>query len=214
MHKVTRTLAAKSAVASKTLIGTQIPILPQQNFPDPKLLGCRKNSGLDRALLCQLTEVRLAVEPAAARIAARQRTKHDLQVLRATLKRMYAAQGNQLRFSEADNRFHTALSVATHNPFFRSLLSTTEVILVKFLRTMAVETVADGKLHVRSAARHAKILDAIEAGDGFAAERAMILVIEDGLRDATEALLRPDTRQASKAERFKLVTPRGKARRI
>ena len=169
-------------------------------------------TGLDRALLCQLTEVRLAVEPAAARIAARQRTKHDLQVLRAALKRMYAAQGNQLRFSEADNRFHTALSIATHNPFFRSLTSTTEVILVKFLRTMSVEAVADGKLHARSAARHAKILDAIEAGDANAAERAVILVIEDGLRDATEALLRPDPRQASKPDRSKLVTPRAAAR--
>jgi len=83
-----------------------------------------------------------------------------------------------------------------------------------FKDKMPIENFADGKLHARSAARHAKILDAIEAMDGNAAERAMILVIEDGLRDATEALLRPDTRQASKAERFKLVTPRGKARRI
>jgi DNA-binding FadR family transcriptional regulator len=171
-----------------------------------------KLSGLDRGLLYQLTEVRLAVEPAAAKIAARQRTKHDLHVLRATIKRMYAAQGNQLRFCEADYRFHAALSVATHNPFFRSLISTTEVIFIKFLRLITVENFADGKLHARSAARHAKILDAIEAGDANAAERAMILVIEDGLKDATEALLRLDSRRASKPDRSKLAKPRRTAR--
>ncbi|MGC1378876.1 MAG: FCD domain-containing protein, partial [Anaerolineales bacterium] len=152
-------------------------------------------------------------EPAAAKIAARQRTKHDVQVLRAALKRMYAAQGNQLRFSEADSRFHAALNVATHNPYFRTLISTTDVIFSRFLRMLSVEHSADGKLHARSAARHAKILDAIEAMDANGAERAVILVIEDGLRDATEALLCPDSRQALKPARSKFAKPRGMARR-
>ena len=213
-RKMTRILAIKDIVpAKKTRVRTQISVPAQRNRLDSKILEWRENPQLDRALLHQLTEVRLAVEPAAVRIAARQRTKHDLQVLRATLKRMYAAQGNHLRFSEADSRFHAALNVATHNPYFRSLTSTTDVIFSKFLRMMSVENFADGKLHARSAARHAKILDAIEAMDANGAERAMILVIEDGLRDATEALLRPDPRQALKPARSKFAKPRGTARR-
>jgi DNA-binding FadR family transcriptional regulator len=190
---------------TEALWGTNLEIAgPQEMF---------KLSRLDRALLYQLTEVRLAVEPAAARIAARQRTKHDLQVLRTTIMRMYAAQGNQRKFCEADCRFHAALSVATHNPFFRSLISTTEVIFNKYLRLMPVENFADGKLHARSAARHAKILDAIEAMDGNAAERATILVIEDGLSDATEALLRLDSGREPKPARSKFTKPRGTALR-
>jgi DNA-binding FadR family transcriptional regulator len=182
-------------------------------WPDFRLLEGRGSLGLDRATLDQLTEVRLAVEPAAAGIAARQRTEHDLKVLRATLKRMYTAQGNQLRFSEADYRFHAALSVATHNPFFRSLISATEFVLSKFLRKMSVEVVADGKLHARSAALHAKILDAVEARDSKAAERAMILVIEDGLKDATETLLHAGARPTSKPRPSKSAIPRRTGRR-
>jgi DNA-binding FadR family transcriptional regulator len=184
LREVTRTLAAKGMVTSKTRVGTQVLDSSHWNWLDPQVLEWRAKLGLDQAFLQHITEVRLAVEPMAAALAARNRTRQDLVNLRAKMKAMHDTEGHHLRFSEADLAFHVAVSVASGNPLFRSLTSATEVALAGLLRVMSVGIIADEKTHARSAARHAKIFDAIEARDEDAASRAMIRVIDEGVKHA------------------------------
>ncbi|HEY0266523.1 MAG TPA: FadR/GntR family transcriptional regulator [Rhizomicrobium sp.] len=184
LREVTRTLAAKGMVTSKTKIGTLVLDSAHWNWLDPQVLEWRGKLGLDQAFLDHITEVRLAVEPAAARLAARHRSRQDLAQMRATLNAMREAEGNHHKFSQADLAFHAAVSAASGNPLFRSFISATEVALFGFLRMISVGVIADEKTHARSAARHAKIADAIEARNEDAATRAMIRVVEEGFRHA------------------------------
>jgi DNA-binding FadR family transcriptional regulator len=182
VREVTRTLAAKGMVTSKVRVGTKVSDPAQWNWLDPQVLEWRVKIGLDRAFLLQLTQVRLALEPAAASLAAENRTEQDLMALRAALKGMYGSGDNHQKFSKADRSFHDAIIAATHNPFFYAFNSATEVALLRFLSVISLSVTANERTHVRSAAQHEKILEGVTAKKPKVAAQAMVRVIKDGLK--------------------------------
>lgn len=182
VREVMRTLAAKGMITSKARVGTKVSDPTQWNWLDPEVLHWRSELGLDQAFLIQLTQVRLALEPAAARLAAETRTEQDLAVMRSALKGMYEAGDSHAKFTLADRSFHEAIIAATHNPFFYASSSATEVALSRILSSIASSFSSSERTHVRSAAQHEKILDAIAAGNSKAASQAMMRVIKDGLK--------------------------------
>lgn len=188
VREVVRTLAAKGMVTSKPRIGTIVSEPLNWSWLDPQVLEWRGNVGLDQAFLTQLSQIRLALEPAAASIAAENRTQQDIATMRTALKAMYEADGDHEIFSKADCEFHNAIVTATHNPFFYSSISATGVTLFRFLSWISLGTTADEKTHVHSAALHGKILDAITAKDQVAAAQAMVCVINESVKDASSQL--------------------------
>ena len=188
VREVMRTLAAKGMVKSKPRVGTTVSDPSGWNWLDPQILEWRGKIGLDQAFLTQLTEVRLALEPAAAGIAAKNRTDADLAAMQVALKGMYQAGDDHKKFSSADRDFHNAIVAATHNPFFYASISATSVALFGFLSWISIGVTADKKMHIHSAALHAKIFEAIAAQDQKSATRAMIRVIQESLKDASSQL--------------------------
>lgn len=188
VREVMRTLAAKGMVSSKPKVGTIVSAASGWSWLDPQVLEWRGRVGLDQIFLNQLTEVRLALEPAAAGIAAKNRNDEDIAAIQAALKAMFQAEGDHKKFSLADRDFHNAIVAATHNPFFYSSISATSVALFGYLSWISIGVTADRSFHTKSAAQHAKILDAIAAGDQKAAIRAMTLVIQESLKDARSQL--------------------------
>src|SRR6218665_1690925 len=93
LREVTKTLAAKGMVASKTKVGTLVLDPAHWNWLDPDVLAWRVDLGLDTALLAHIAQVRHAVEPTAAALAARNRTKADLVRIKAALKAMAESGG-------------------------------------------------------------------------------------------------------------------------
>jgi len=184
LREVTRTLAAKGMVVSKSRVGTLVAPPTHWNWLDPDVLEWRSKVGLDQNFLNHISETRLAVEPVCAALAARRRTPEDLAAMRAALRMMRHAKGNHHMFSQGDLRFHVAVSTASGNPLLRSFLSATEIALAGFLRMMSVGAIADEKTHARSAERHARILDAIEAHNEDQARDAMIHAINEGFKHA------------------------------
>ena len=182
VREVMRTLAAKGMVTSRTRVGTKVSDPAQWNWLDPQVLEWRVKIGLDQAFLKQLTQVRLALEPAAASLAAENRMEQDLVVMRAALKAMHGSGDDHQKFSDADRRFHDAIIAATHNPFFNAFNSATEVALSRFLGVIALSVTANESTHIRSAAQHEKIFDGILARKPKAAAQAMVKVIKDGLK--------------------------------
>ena len=182
VREVVRTLSAKGMVTSKTKLGTKVCDPTQWNWLDPQVLEWRANIGLDQTFLKQITEVRLALEPAAARLAAENRTEQDLAILRTALKGMFGSGDDHKKFSKADREFHDAIIAATHNPFFFATNSATEVALSRFLGSISLSIPATERAHIRSAGQHEKIFDAISAKKPLAAAQAMALVIRDGLK--------------------------------
>ncbi len=74
MREVMKTLTAKGFVASKTRIGTRVLDPGNWNYFDADVLAWRVRMGLDDEFRLSLTEVRRAIEPVAAGLAARRPT--------------------------------------------------------------------------------------------------------------------------------------------
>jgi DNA-binding FadR family transcriptional regulator len=182
VREVIRTLAAKGMVTSKAKVGTRVCNPAQWNWLDPQVLNWRSEIGLDQVFLIQLTQVRLALEPAAASLAAENRTDEDLLAMRAALKGMYQSGDDHQKFSKSDRTFHDAIIAATHNPFFNASSSAMNVALSRVLSVVASSVTSNEMMHVRSAAQHEKILDAIAARKPKAAADTMIRVVRDGLK--------------------------------
>ncbi len=119
--------------------------------------------------LSSLVEVRQALEPMVAYLAARHRTDEDL----ATLKRISrlldaAAVTDVAAFLEENANWHTALSVASHNELLCALTSSISGLMMEASR---IENFASEDVRHLVTHAHRRILQAIEAKDGDAARR-------------------------------------------
>ena len=177
MREVIKTLAAKGMVASKSRVGTLVLDPSRWNWFDPDVLRWRVSLGLDDTFRSHLVQIRRAMEPAAAALAARHRKESDIAELRAALDEMRQAGGDRHRFVAADLRFHIAVSAASSNPLFRSLAGVIETALSA---AFALSSPADPAGVAEIASRHAAIVDAIEARNGEQAAAAMLHVIDAG----------------------------------
>ena len=185
MREVTKTLVAKGMVTAKSRVGTHVLSPEYWNWFDPDVLAWRVRLGLDRQLFEHLGQLRRAVEPAAASAAAKHRTTADIAAMRDALEAMASA-SDQRAFSAGDLQFHIAVAAASGNPLFRSFTSVVETALGAYL---SLSTPVDYAVMAVSAKQHARIADAIEAGDPDAAATAMLEVIDIGLGRVDE--LRP-----------------------
>ena len=191
VREVIKTLTAKGLVVSRTKVGTLVTGPSAWNWLDADVLDWRMRAGLDRAFLEQITEMRQAVEPMGAMLAARNRTRADIVRLRACLGAMRAAEGDDQRFPEADLAYHLAIGEASGNPLMRSFGAVIAAALGGLIAMSNASVKAStGRGHAGSTENHAAILTAIEARDEDGAREAMLRVIARGRRHAGRRLHR------------------------
>lgn len=178
LREVTKTLVAKGMVVTKSRVGTHVLPPEHWNWFDPDVLAWRVQLGLDARFLAQLGEMRRAVEPTAAALAAVNRGDADLAAMRAATEAM-AGEG----FARADLAFHIAVATASGNPLFRAFAGVIEAALAASLSESSPRDPADA---ARTAARHQAIVDAIEARDAGTAAARMLTVIDEGLARFTK----------------------------
>jgi DNA-binding FadR family transcriptional regulator len=178
MREVTKTLAAKGLIVAKSRVGTTV--LPREywNWYDHDVLAWRVRLGFDEDFLMHLVQMRQAVEPAAAALAAQMRTAADISELREALAAMTSAGGDRRGFVQADLDFHIAVAAASGNPLFRAFAAVVETALDAYF---TLSTPMTGEEMVDVVAHHVRVADAIERQDRDAAARAMVEVIDDGL---------------------------------
>jgi GntR family transcriptional repressor for pyruvate dehydrogenase complex len=122
-----------------------------------------------RCLLEEAVAFRLAVEPAAAREAARARGPEDLARLRQVLDRA-AETADDALFTSLDIQFHLAVAGAAHNRFFAEAVKNVRLSL-----NDAVLLLPESPMwQQRSLREHQRIWAALEAGDAQAASRAVL----------------------------------------
>jgi DNA-binding FadR family transcriptional regulator len=179
MREVMKTLAAKGFVISKTRVGTRVRDPVYWNYFDADVLAWRVRLGLDDEFMKSLTEVRRALEPTAAGLAARRRAPSDIARLRECVRQMARTDHTRQSFAEVDLDFHLAIGAASGNPLIRSMASVIETALVaSFAHSSPVD---DPASHEDTVNGHAAIVDAIEAGDEQAAAEAILKVINTGV---------------------------------
>lgn len=179
VREVVKTLAAKGMVASKTKVGTRVLDRSHWNMFDADMLTWRVDAGLDPEFLAHLFEIRLAIEPNAAALAARRRDDADIARLESLVVAMAAADHDAVSFAAVDVDFHLAVTAAARNPFMRSIGA---VIKTALMHSFQLVSPVDDAARRATAAAHGRIVAAIAAQDAAAASATMIAVIENGMR--------------------------------
>lgn len=178
LREVIKTLAAKGLVIAKTRVGTRVLDPVHWNYFDADLLSWKVGLGMDDDFRRNLLEIRQAVEPRAAMLAATHHTPADLRALRDCIAAMDRQTASRESFAAADLDFHLAVGAASGNPLMRSLAGVIETALIA---SFSLSTPTDAPEELTDTVKaHAAIVDAIEQGDGERAARAMLAVINVG----------------------------------
>lgn len=179
-----RALEELSLVAASPRIGITVLPAGQWKVFSPRVIEWRLQSGQHDAQLRSLTELRAAVEPAAAHHAATRATPGErlrFTELAATLRRLgEAGEGHLEEFLRADIEFHTLLLQASGNEMFAALGETIGEVLVG--RTHLGLQPAHPEPDILD--RHDAMARAIVDGDAVAAEshaRALVHEVSDAL---------------------------------
>lgn len=144
--------------------------------------------------LRHIVEVRKYIESGCAALAARRRTKEDLQELKQILKRMEEALEDEERSEEADIAFHMRIAAASANPLLLHMMES--------LRDRLHEHMKDSRrlwfFAERSSAElllseHRAIFESIQNADETQASQQMLRHIEKVER-TVQNLLNPDVK--------------------
>jgi DNA-binding FadR family transcriptional regulator len=165
-------LCAKGLLSARPRKGTAIQPVTRWNLLDTDVLRWMLDRKFSPDLLREFSELRIAIEPEAAAMAALRATPSDLAAIDQGLARMQAADEGLDDTLEADIAFHIAILRASKNPFFqqfRDMVSTALQTSIRFTN----------RLRGRSASvsDHATVRDAIQKRDPDAARTAMRTLI-------------------------------------
>ena len=177
LREAMKTLTAKGMIVAKTRIGTRVTDRKHWNFFDADILSWHLERGVDDTFLDHLSEMRLSLEPFAAKLAAKRATNEDLDQLYACAEAMRAARTID-EFAVADLGFHMVLLGASKNPFMYSVGGLIEAALVISFRLSS--PVRQPELQEASAVLHRRIAEMVESGDPIAAAKAVEAVIHEG----------------------------------
>lgn len=122
--------------------------------------------------LAHIFELRAVIEAGMAELAAQRRNAPDLATIRQAYADMQQALADGRDGARADDAFHAAIAAAAHNPYLAQFAT---FLAQHFSATRAV-TWKSGAVQAGSAsaaqAEHARLLAAIENGEGEAAAKA------------------------------------------
>lgn len=184
IREVIKVLTSKGLVGARTRYGTFVRPRADWNLLDSDVMFWRDHGRPDAQLFQDLVEVRQAIEPVGARLAASRHTEEDIRELEEALAELASPRGADVdRHIAADVRFHRAILTASKN----ELLARLEVVLEPALRARdraALEAPGAGDY----VALHAAVLDAIRSRDAEAAARAMTELLTSAAAD-TAALV-------------------------
>lgn len=160
-------LTAKGLLAARPRQGTRIEPEEYWNLLDPDVLRWLLEREFSLTLLKEFTQVRLAIEPMAAAVAADRDEPEAIEPIRNAIANMYAAEDGLYDPLAADIEFHVAVLRASGNRFFLELRDLIESALRISIR-LTHQYKAAGNIQ-----DHKRILDAIEAGNPKKARRDM-----------------------------------------
>ncbi len=182
LREAFKTLAAKGMVQARARVGTRVLPRSSWNLFDTDVLMWHAEAGLRPEFLGHLAEIRMVIEPEAAAFAALRRSPKDMDEINGWADEMAQPGIGREAFANADLAFHLAVTRAAGNPFFISISTLIEVVLVTML-TISSPTDDEGRL-AESIAQHRRIAKALGDQDADAARQAMRTVVQNGIDNA------------------------------
>ncbi|UYV16536.1 FadR/GntR family transcriptional regulator [Porphyrobacter sp. ULC335] len=173
-REAVKMLTAKGLLIARPRKGTSVQPPRSWNLFDPDVLRWMLERKFSLDLLRQFNELRIAIEPMAAALAARAADAQGIAAVEEGYNRMVAAEAGDDDPLEADIAFHIAILEASANPFyaqFRDVVTTALRTSIRFTNRFKGRTA--------SLPQHRAVLTAIEARDPEQARAAMLVLIED-----------------------------------
>ncbi|MEA3092960.1 MAG: GntR family transcriptional regulator, transcriptional repressor for pyruvate dehydrogenase complex [Caballeronia sp.] len=127
----------------------------------------------------RVTELRRGVEAEAAALAAQRRTRAQLADIKRALGAIDAAVKQNRDGVNEDLAFHIAISQATGNPLYPSLLEFISQFIHAAIRVTRTNEARRNDFSLQVREEHSAIFDAIAARDPVAARRAAITHIDN-----------------------------------
>ena len=177
VREAARVLESINLIQIRRKVG--ITVLPPERWSpfDANVIRWRL-AGPDRfEHLNALSELRSAIEPLAARLAAERATPEQCGALTAAVIGMSttARSAHTDAYLNHDSDFHRTLLAASGNPMLRGLADLVVSVLVGRTTHALMPKVAEPEaVHL-----HGVVASSIQAGDGPAAERAMLAIVRE-----------------------------------
>ena len=183
-REAVKSLAAKGLISSRARQGIKVRPEIEWNLFDQDVLSWIRDSNPSLSLLREFTQLRLAVEPEAARLAAELQSSDKIVEIGKALERMRKAESGMDDPLESDIAFHLSILNAGENRFFMQLgriIDTTLRVSIRF--TNMRQGVAAAAYE-----EHKRIYDAILAHDADAAAEASAAMMTAALELIDSAL--------------------------
>jgi DNA-binding FadR family transcriptional regulator len=175
-REAVKMLTAKGLLSARPRQGTIVEPVRSWNLFDPDVLGWLLDRRFSIDLLREFNQLRIAIEPEAAALAARNAEPGDLAAIAEGLERMREAEAGRDDPLESDIAFHVAILEASGNAFFAQFRDVVGAALrtsIRFTNRIAG--------HTASTEDHGAVHRAIAARDADAARIAMRNLIADVL---------------------------------
>jgi GntR family transcriptional regulator, galactonate operon transcriptional repressor len=177
-------LSAKGLIEARQRSGTRVSPRSSWNLLDPDILRWALAGRIDEEFVNNLFELRLFIEPNAARLAAIRRTPQQLHRIRHALTGLE----NNLPYTDAiiqaDLNYHSFILDAAGNPALSCLKS---VIMSTLLWSMRLQRNKQPEQFSVALADHQRVYRAIEEQNGDQAAAFMTSLVSDGLHDTLTA---------------------------
>lgn len=172
-----RMLESMRLITSRRRVGLVVRSADEWDVYDPRLIGWRLDGPDRKEQLRTLTELRVAVEPAAA-FAAAQRAGEKLGdelVELASQMRLLGEAGHLDEFLELDIRFHAGILRASGNEMFAALTD----VVAEVLTGRTHHGLMPPQPRPEALAGHEAVARAVRDADPAAAEAAMTVIVQE-----------------------------------
>lgn len=176
VREASRVLSSKGMLASRRRFGTVVQPEEAWNLYDPQVIRWRLASSHRLEQLESLNELRGAIEPQAARLAAERASWDAGSELVSLAARLWAAgqRGDQDEFLRLDVEFHAAVLKASGNAMFSQLHNLVAEVLTGRAEHGLMPHLPDHE----ALQLHVDVASAIQRGEASAARAAMSRIVE------------------------------------
>ncbi|MDQ0925507.1 DNA-binding FadR family transcriptional regulator [Pseudarthrobacter sp. W1I19] len=184
VREAARVLSSKGLLESRRRFGTVVQPEKSWNLYDPEVIRWRLASSRRLEQLQSLNELRGAVEPQAARLAAERASWDAGSELVALAARLWAAgqRGDQEEFLLLDVEFHAAVLNASGNAMFAQLQN----LVTEVLTGRTQHGLMPHLPHHEALQLHVDVASAIQRGESAAAHAAMSRIVEQSSEEMSQ----------------------------
>jgi GntR family transcriptional regulator, galactonate operon transcriptional repressor len=173
IRETLRVLTAKGLIVARSRVGTSVREIEHWNLLDEDILDWAVPGALLDRVITSLIEARLAIEPEAARLAAKRATSEQIARIGEAVDAMASTSEAAEAHLEADLAFHAGVIAASQNIVFEQFLA----VIRRGLLESFNRTSPGAKDRKDAAQSHRAVYDAIAAGDEAGAHAAMVALL-------------------------------------